>query len=172
MNEVIKNILTRRSIRSFQAKKISKEDLDFITQAAIYAPSARNLQSWNFTVVQNKEMIDKLAKITAREIKQDDFDFYDPDVLIFATNDKNCKFGREDCSCALQNIFLAAHSLGIGSVWVNQLFGLEDVADLRELLSEMNIPENHMICGVAVLGYADSIPGKPVKNKNNIRFVL
>ena len=62
MNEVLNNILTRRSIRKFKPVQIKDEELDLILKAAIYAPSGMNKQSWKFTVLQNKEKIEVLAK--------------------------------------------------------------------------------------------------------------
>ena len=55
MNEVLQNILTRRSVRGFKSEQIKDEELNLILQAGIYAPSGMNKQSWQFTVVQNKE---------------------------------------------------------------------------------------------------------------------
>lgn len=54
MNEIMKNILTRRSIRGFQEKEIPKEELEQIVQAGLYAPSGHNYQTWKFTVVDQQ----------------------------------------------------------------------------------------------------------------------
>lgn len=62
MNPVLQNILTRRSVRAFTDKKISREDLDLILKAGIYAPSGMNKQTWQFTVIQNQNKIQELAK--------------------------------------------------------------------------------------------------------------
>ena len=172
MNEVINNIITRRSIRFFINKKISREDLETIASSAIYAPSARDSQTWNFTVIQNRSAIIRLASVVAVEIKQDYYDFYSPDALIIASNNRNSVFGALDCACALENIFLTAHSLGIGSVWLNQLYGLSDIPAVRSMLAEFGIPQDHVVCGVAALGYADGVQAAPFKNKNNIRYIF
>ena len=60
MSEVLQNILTRRSVRTFKEDQIKDEELDLILKAGTYAPSGMNKQSWQFTVVQNKEKIEKL----------------------------------------------------------------------------------------------------------------
>ena len=60
MNEVIKAILTRRSVRAFEDKQIKKEDLDAILKCASYAPSAMNAQNWHFTALQEASLIEKL----------------------------------------------------------------------------------------------------------------
>jgi nitroreductase len=61
----------------------------------------------------------------------------------------------EDNACALQNIFLAAHSFGVGSVWINQIRDICDSERIRPILTELHIPADHIIYGMAALGYAD-----------------
>ena len=61
-NAVLDNILTRRSCRAYTDRPVSKEDLDTILKAAIYAPSGMSRQSWQFTVIRKKENIQELAK--------------------------------------------------------------------------------------------------------------
>ena len=60
-------------------------------------------------------------------------------------------------ACAMENIFLAAHSLGIGSVWINQLQGICDEPSIREILNDFGIPADHIVYGMAALGYADDV---------------
>ena len=62
MNEILKTISTRRSIRNFKPEQLKREDVDSIIQAGLYAPSANNTQNWHFTVVQNRAMIEKVNK--------------------------------------------------------------------------------------------------------------
>ena len=61
MNETLNTILTRRSTRKFADKGISREDMELIVQAGLHAPSGMGRQTWQFTVVQNQEMIRRLA---------------------------------------------------------------------------------------------------------------
>lgn len=68
-----------------------------------------------------------------------------------------------DCACALENIFLAAKSLGIGSCWINQLRQTCDDPDVRAFLTKLGVPENHKVYGCAALGYASA--DAPVKEK-------
>lgn len=174
MNEVIKNIYTRRSVRRFDNKKIPKEFLEVIADVARYAPSGMNRQEWRFTVVQDKELIAKLAKVITTELDRGpDYNFYGADTLIITSSPRDAKYGVEDCACALENMFLAAHSLGIGSVWINQLKGICDVESIREILNEINIPAENICNGIAALGYDDAEPkGKVEKKENVIDFFL
>ena len=161
MNETLQTIFTRRSIRSFTDQPISKEHLDLLVQAALCAPSGMGLQTWQFTVVSSREKIDRLAQVIGKTLNRENYDMYRPAALIIPSNEKESRFGKEDDACAMENIFLAAHSLGIGSVWINQLQGICDESAVREVLRELQIPDSHVVYGLAALGYAAG----PVKEK-------
>lgn len=171
MNEVIKNLLTRRSIRSFSEKKISDEDLNTILDAAIYAPSAMNMQTWQFTAVTDRTEIQRLAAAIGKVLKREEYDFYKPDVLIISSNERDSRWGADDNACAMENIFLAAHSLGIGSVWINQLRITCDEPNIREMLREWGIPDNHVVHGVAALGYSLEEPNADVEKKGIVKII-
>lgn len=153
MNEVIRNIKNRRSVRSFSDRVIEKELLCEIADCARYAPSGMNGQPWNFCVVQNPEIIAQLAACVEKGLDRKGYDFYGPNALIIVSCDRDSRFELQDGSGALQNIFLAAASLGIGSVWINQLRNVCDDEDCRRLLTGLGIPENFRVVGTAALGY-------------------
>ena len=166
MNEVINNILTRRSIRKFTAQPIPEEVMTDIVDAALHAPSGMGKQTWKFTVVTNKAAIAKLAETIERATNREGYDMYEPTAVIIPSNLKDSPWGRDDNACALENIFLAANSYGIGSVWINQLSGICDEPSIRKVLDEFGIPANHVVYGLAALGYADN--SEPVKEKQRI----
>ena len=116
MNEVMNNILTRRSIRKFTDTPISREILDDLVQAALHAPSGMGKQTWKFTVVTN--------------------------------------------------IFLAANSYGVGSVWINQLQNICDTPAIRDILNDFGVPADHVVYGMAALGYPD--PDTVIQPKERI----
>lgn len=153
MNEVIQKILTRRSIRAFTDKPVSREDTELLIKAALYAPSGRNLQTWRFTALTQKSEIEKLVKAVGKVLNREGYDMYKPALVIIPSNTKESPYGKEDNACALENIFLAAHSLGLGSVWINQLQGISDEPEIRALLRSWSIPDEHIVYGIAAIGY-------------------
>ncbi len=171
MNAVMENLVTRRSCRAFTHQPIPRDQLADILRAAACAPSGMNRQTWEFIAVTNQEKIRELADVIASVLGREQYDMYRPAAVILTTNLKDGRFSREDNACALENIFLAAHSYGIGSVWINQLLGICDEPDIRRVLTELGVREDHAVYGTAALGYpAAELPGE-VEKTGVIRFV-
>ncbi len=171
MNEVLKAIKTRRSVRKFKEEQIDKDLLNEILTAGLYAPSAKNTQNWQLTVVQDVDKLTKLQKVIAKELNNPNYNrFYNAPTLIIVTTPKNYELGDLDASCVLENIFLAAHSLGIGSVWINQLLNLSDNIEVRNILTSFNIPKDHRVWGCAALGLADGEVKTDRNNKGKVVF--
>ncbi len=163
--ELTKAINERRSIRSFTDEKIAKKDLEEMVKAGSMAPNGMGRHTWQFTVVQRQELIEELAELIAKKLDRDpkEYKFYKPNALIIVSDKRTDNNWLANCACALQNIFLKAHELGIGSVWINQLRDICDEPEIREFLTKLNIPEDHLVGGMASLGYAKG--DKPTKEK-------
>lgn len=176
MNEVLKNIKARRSTRAYTEQQVPAEDLNLILEAATYAPSGMHLETWHFTAIQNAEILTKLnEKIKGAFAKSSDSRmqerghsqtyccYYHAPTLIIVSADAANWLSPFDCACALENIFLAATSLGISSCWINQLGQTCDDSEVRAYLTELGVPENYKVYGCAALGYAPV--DAPVKEK-------
>ncbi len=115
-----------------------------------------NRQTWHFSAVLNREKIAKLAAAVGKALGNEKYDMYKPAVLIIPSNELIGDTGITswDNACALENIFLAAHSMGLGTVWINQLSDTCDVPEVRAVLTEFGVPENHKVFGIAAIGHA------------------
>ena len=166
-NEVLETIKTRRSVRAYTAQAPETDDLVTILEAAKYAPNGMHLESWHFTAIQNAEKLEELnSRIKSAFAKSDDKHlqerghnkayccYYHAPVLVIVSNKPTQWWAGLDCACAMENIFLAAHSLGIGSVWINQLQGICDEPAIRRILTSFGVPSDHVVYGMAALGYA------------------
>ena len=171
MNQVMENILTRRSVRGFNETPIPRAELEQILKAATYAPSGMNRQTWQFTAIVNPEMIKELAKLIEKILERKGYNFYKPTALIITSNLKDSRWAKEDNACALENMFLAAHSFGIGSVWINQLQEICDQPEIRAFLDKVGIPKEHDVFGIAALGYAENTPNQDVDKKGIIKII-
>ena len=154
MNEVLNNIYTRRSIRKFTDKAVSKELIDEVVKAGTYAPSGKNMQTFRFFVMQNADSILALQEVVGKGMENPAYTFYGPNAIVIVACDKDAVNGVEDGSCALENMMLAAHSLGLGSCWINQLKYCGDKPEVAAYLDKIGLPENRRVVGILALGYA------------------
>ena len=167
MNETLKNILERRSIRQFKQKQINNDELEAIIEAGKYAPSAMNQQSWHFTVVQNKEMLKKINETTKaafvksgnkmfeERAKAENFSpFHNAPTFIIVSGDEKAIAPNHDGSLAIGNMFLAAKSLEIGSCWIHAMNFVLNSEEGKLLKKELGIPEGYIPVGSAAFGYS------------------
>lgn len=169
MNETIKTILNRRSCRAFTEQAVAESDVRVILDCALAAASGMGRQTWQFTAVMNREKIQKLCGVVGKVLGRDGYNMYNPDVLIITSNEKDSKFREVDNACAMQNMYLACESLGLGCVWINQLLDCFDNSEVRTILNELGVPENHGVYGCAAIGYKSQEPAaKEIKGKATI----
>ena len=166
MNETMNTILTRRSIRKFTDKPIPKEILEDLVNAALHAPSGMGKQTWKFTVITNRDAIKRLADAIQVTLNRPGYNMYCPAAVIMPSNLRDSNWGKEDNACALENVFLAARSYGIGSVWINQMQNICDTPAIREILDDFGVPADHVVYGMAALGYPD--PDTAIQPKERI----
>lgn len=171
MNEVMKNLLTRRSVRAFRPDQVRDEDLEQILQAGLYAPSAMNRQSWQFTVVQGEDSRRKLTEAMQKALNNPGYNFYQPPTLILVSNVRENSNAFADTGCAMENMFLAAHSLGLATVWINQLKDTCDLPEVRKVLDGFGIPANHIVCATVALGYAKDALPEPKERTGVVKYV-
>jgi len=196
MNKVINNIKNRRSIRRYLDKKIEKNIINELIDSATYAPSSHNRQPWNFIVINNKKIIDELSadinkwykrivhigtplsfikevkksvdEMRKRVESDSDLFFYHAPLIIILHAPKK-QFFLQDCSCAAQNMMLAARSLDIGSCWI----GFADIAlnKSNKIKKKLKIPVSHQVMATIAFGYTEKFPSNALPRKQpNINF--
>jgi nitroreductase len=185
MNELVKIICNRRSIRQYKAKQITDADLTQILDAALAAPSAMNQQKWHFTVIQDKVMLDKMVAIIKENMINSGNDmlanrasvpgyntFHNAPTVILISADDKAKFVQIDCGTAAQNIALAAESLLLGSCIITSSAYLFASAKGEELRNKLGIPRGYShVCSVA-LGYKEGAnPVAPPRNESVINYI-
>lgn len=154
MNEVLNNIYTRRSIRKFTDQAVPTELIAEVAKAGTYAPSGKNMQTFRFFVMQNADSILALQDVVGKGMENPAYTFYGPKALIIVCCNKEDVNGVEDSSCALENMMLAAHALGLGSCWINQLKYCQDKPEVAAYLDKIGLPEGRRVVGMLALGYA------------------
>jgi nitroreductase len=174
-NPVMDVVLSRRSTKDYQrGVQISDAELSTILTAGIWAPTARNTQHIRFYVIQNPEVISTIAKNFS------DFAFNDGKVrdfchgaptFIMLTGKTDSNYRDVDAGIAVENMSLAAESLGLGSVIIGCLKNYFESEDGRKYASTLGIPEDHTFSiGIAVGQIATPPQAKP-RVENRITFI-
>jgi nitroreductase len=117
-NPILEAIFKRRSIRHFTDKDVSKEDLETLLKAAMSAPSAVNSQPWEFYVITEPGMLEKLRSSLPFGRYKAPAAFVVCGHPLNARNPAGHLFWQQDCSAAIENMLIAAVGLGLGTVWI------------------------------------------------------
>ncbi len=152
MTDTFDTILKRRSVRKYQARAVSEADLHKILEAGRQAPSAANRQPWHFVVVRGTEDKQKLAQACSGQTWMGD-----AGVIIAGIGKPSVseKWYAVDVSIAMQNMILAATTLGYGTCWI----GAFDQDQVREALG---VPGDMTVIALTPVGVpADSPDPRP-----------
>ena len=167
MNEVMENLLTRRSIRSYQPDMVPMETIEEIVKAGTYAATGMGLQSPIIVAVTDKETRDQLSRMNAAVMGSSADPFYGAPVVLIVLADKNRGTYLYDGSLVMGNMMTAAHSLGIGSCWIHRAKETFESPEGKELLKQWGIEGNYEGIGNLILGYAKGEAPAPKPRKEN-----
>ena len=169
MNEVIKAMKERRSIRRFKPGMPEKEKIQEILDAGLYAASGRGRQAVVTVAITNKTLRDKLSEVN-RKIGgwQEGFDpFYGAPVILVVLADKSCPTYLYDGSLVMGNLMLAAHSLGLGSIWIHRAKEEFELPEYKQLLRDLGLSGNYEGIGHCAIGFIDGEIPAPAERKPN-----
>jgi nitroreductase len=132
-------MMTRRSIRKFEDTPVTDAQIKMMLEAAMNAPSAGDGRPWRFVVTTDRAKLDALADA----VDEGNAMFKQAQAAILICLDESLEgfkgFGPQDCSCAAQNLQLAAHDMGLGTVWIAIINVPPRIAGCRKVL---DVPEN------------------------------
>ncbi|MGL5712906.1 MAG: nitroreductase family protein [Paraclostridium sp.] len=187
MNETVKNIMNRRSTRTFLPDSVDRDLVEIIVEAGIYAPSSLNRQPWHFTVITDQNILNQLSIDTKEALKNYPEDsikkfgenekyhvFYNAPVAIIVSQEDSNTYAPIDCAAASENMLIASESLGLGSCWVgfvNLLFNLnKDKA--KEYKSKFNIPQGYSPSHALVFGHKRNVNSNaPKRRENTVSYI-
>src|SRR3990170_235988 len=154
LSEAIKG---RRSIRAFKKQDIPEKMVETLIEAARWAPSAGNIQPWEFVIVRKPAVKKKLAQASLNQTHVEEA----PAVIVVCADEKRASMGYgirgrtlyciQDTAAATQNILLTAYSLGLGTCWIGSFN--ED-----EAKEALNAPEGIRPVAMIPVGYPDENP--------------
>ena len=166
MNEALKAIYDRRSIRKYKPQQISSEELDAVLKAGVCAPTGMNRQSPIIIAVQNKDDVAYLSKLNAKVKNFGTDAFYGAPTVLVVLAEADSSFAVQDGSLVMGNLMNAASALGLGSCWINRAKEVFESDEGKALLKKWGVEGNYVGIGNCILGYADESPEmKPRKEK-------
>ncbi|MEE9152012.1 MAG: nitroreductase family protein [Thermoplasmata archaeon] len=167
--DAIETILTRRSVRNFKEKEVPPNKIAEILGCAVKAPSASNKRPWEFILVKDQKIKDRIGYLGARslyerkkrKLKDTKKQFAKiseaPLFIVVACDTKKSPiFWKHDGSAATQNMLLAAHVLGLGAVWLGAPVALKK--HTNEIKKLLKMPKHHEIVSIVAIGHPVKIP--------------
>ena len=174
MNAVLTAIRQRRSIRKFKPDAVPRETLDQIIEAGLYAASGKGLQTARIIAVTNPEELKKLSAVNCRIGGwKEGFDpFYGAPAALIVIADKSSPNCVCDGSLAMGNLMLAAHSLGLGSCWINRAREAFEMDYGKELLKRLGIEGDWVGIGNCAVGYIEGdVPEAAARKADRVYYI-
>ena len=157
MNDVIKVLKERRSVRKFKGDMPPKDLVDEVIEAGLYAPSGKGQQAAIVIAVTNRDVRERLRKDNVKiGGRQDDFDpFYGAPVILIVLGKKDWPTHVYDGSLVMGNLMNAAQAAGLGSIWIHRAKEEFEMPEYKQLLLDLGIDGEWEGIGHCALGYAD-----------------
>ena len=153
MNEAMKNLLERRSVRGYKKDLVPADVLDEILEAGKYAPSGMGQQKTLMVVTQDPELVAKLYRMNADVMGAKSDPFYGAPTVVIVFADSEQGTCVENGSLVMGNLMNAAHAVGVDSCWIHRAREVFDSEEGKALKAEWGVPESYIGIGHCVLGY-------------------
>ena len=172
MNEVMQNILTRRSVRQYKPDPVPRELIDQVVRAGTYAPTGMGEQSPIILAVTDRETRDRLSRANAKIMGRDIDPFYGAPAVLVVLADKSKPNHVYDGSLVMANLMLAAHALGLGSCWIHRAREEFQQPEWQELLRSLGVEGEYEGIGHCILGYPDGPEPESAPRKENYVYYI
>ena len=174
-NEVIENIMARRSIRKFKAEAVGRDTLKIIAECGINAPNGQNKQSWEVRIVDDPALLAEMSEAMGAAHGGNEFAkgcFRGAPVMVFIARDLSYDFSAYDCGLMAENMMLSAWSLGVGSVCLGSPVRFLLDNDLcRPYVERLGFSEGYELSLCIGFGYADESPEAKPRDMGKVAFV-
>ena len=167
MNETLKTLQERRSVRRYTNQQVEESALNAILEAGTWAPSGMGTQASVLVAVQDPETIALMSRLNAQIMGQSGTDpFYGAPTVVVVLGDGEKLNWLQDGSLVMGNLMTAAAALGLGSCWINRAMELFDRPEGKELLKKWGLPETCRGVGNCILGYVEGDLPAPKPRKD------
>lgn len=159
-NAVLENLMTRRAVRAFKSDPVDREILSQIIEAGLYAPSGMAKQSPIIVAITDPNKIAELsnANRAVANFPESVNPFYGAPAVLVVLAKRDVATYVYDGSCTMENLQLAAHALGLGSIWVHRAREVFDQPEWRAWLESLGVEGDYEGIGNCCVGYTDAEP--------------
>ena len=172
MNETLKTLLERRSVRGYKEDLVPAEVLDQILEAGEYAPSGMGKQGTLMVVTQNPELVKKLSAMNAAVMGTTSDPFYGAPVILVVLANKAVPTHVYDGSLVMGNLMNAAESLGVASIWIHRAKEEFESDFGKKILADLGIQGEYEGIGHCALGYAAEPAKETTARKENYVYYV
>jgi nitroreductase len=181
--DLFEAIADRRSVRDYTVQPVEDAVIDRLVRAAAAAPSAHNAQSWRFTIVRDRRLMDRLSdEAKAFRLATERLDergrarmedaayhlLHRAPALILISAAEPSTWATENCALAAQNLMLAAFGLGLGSCWIGYVQAYLNTSEGKRLLG---LDERWLSVAPIVVGYPASRPAPIPRNEPVVDWI-
>ena len=183
MNETINSIMQRNSCRDFAATPLTEQQIKALVEAALAAPSARNLQPWHVSVVTDKKLIEEMdtagMEVLAADEDKSDYNLimerggkllYNAPCIIVISSDGS-KWGQMDSGILCQNIAIAAQSMGLANCIVGFLRVPLSGPRGKEFIERMKFPQGNEFAVSILVGTANKSKTPHPLDFNKVSYI-
>lgn len=173
--DTVDTILQRRSVRAYTEEPLTDNEIHTLLQCGLWAPSGRNDQTTKFAVLTNREKMDELQKDALEGIENppkwlQNF-FYSAPCLIFAFDKLGNRWTGINAALAVENMHIAAHSLGLGSVILGIIRDYMQSEKGKKWKTLLGMPEDYSFVLALAVGHPEIIGKAPARDENNIIYI-
>lgn len=177
MNNILRNVLMRRSVSQFEERPIRDEDLMEILEEGKALSNAVNNQEWHFTILQNRKLIKQLYDVHTEQSSAipdiKDFLPIEAPLLLIISGRKDNKFVEDAANMVFGSMMLVADKYGIGSCWLAAMPKLFETEAGKNVLDQMSVPRGYSPLCVGAFGYKKTVVATSVlSTEDNIVNII
>ena len=170
MKSTLEDLKTRRAVRSYNDRPVTREELDAVLEAGLWAPTARGEQRACIVAVLNKAERDTLSRLNAGVMGMDVDPFYGAPVVLVVFGDGTWPMAVKDGSLVMGNLMNAAHAVGLGSCWIDRAEPVFETEEGRALKKKWGVPEGYVGVGHCILGHTDEQPAPKPRKEGRVIY--
>lgn len=158
MNDVIKAMCDRRSVRAYKEDEVPRELIEQVIEAGLWAPSGMGRQSPAILAITDRALRDTLAAANAKVMGADTDPFYGAPVVLVVLAPRDVPTHVYDGSLVMGNLMLAASTVGLGSCWIHRAKETFEMPEFKRVLSELGVDGDYEGIGNCILGWPAEEP--------------